>query len=97
MTSMVCFVAMVTTAMVSFSCLHTTRVLILKKENRYYYQLLKMKNIDENLTSLSLLTHLTDIVVVAYVSSNDSVKQEDFLGTIGNSVFTVAAASVGDF
>lgn len=95
---MVCFVAMVTTAMVSFSCLHTTRVLILKKENRYYYQLLKMKNIDENLTSLSLtLTHLTDIVVVAYVSSNDSVKQEDFLGTISNSVFTVAAASVGDF
>lgn len=96
---MVCFVAMVTTAMVSFSCLHTTRVLILKKENRYsnYYQLLKMKNIDENLTSLSLLTHLTDIVVVAYISSNDSVKQEDFLGTIGNSVFTVAAASVGDF
>lgn len=58
------------------------------KDEKYWWKLDKSK---------PTLTHLTDIVVVAYVSSNDSVKQEDFLGTIGNSVFTVAAASVGDF
>lgn len=43
------------------------------------------------------LTHLTDVVIVAYVGSNDSVKQVDFLGRVGESVATVAAASVGDY
>lgn len=51
---MVCFVVMVIMVMVFFSCLYILRVLILKKENCYYYQLLKMKNIDENLISFSL-------------------------------------------
>lgn len=45
---------------------------------------------------VSSLTHLTDVVIVAYVGSNDSVKQVDFLGRVGESVATVAAASVGD-
>lgn len=43
---------------------------------------------------VSSLTHLTDVVIVAYVGSNDSVKQEDFL-FLGR-VVIFAVAYVGD-